>query len=170
MINYVRPIAYILVVTSLVSLGFSGDVLGSQFSYYDKNRLPNNYRQVQGNRVIIDRGFLLILAKNPRPDSKIFDQNANELVYLVSDGDREAIDLALRVIANTHAESVMSDNLKRPVRRVAWALSYQHLLLDVLGKQPQAVRSKVLHYFDVNPQDFMGVEGYMWFKKQLQGK
>jgi len=161
-----RSILAVLCCAASISLGASPATSSQGASYYDGERPPNIYRVNKDSKIILDRRFLVELAKDPRPGNRLLDIVKPEFLYLVIDGDRQAFDIAINMIANSNPEQVKIDD-HDGMHRIAWLLSYQRLFIDVLQTKPIPLRKKVLRYFDVNPKDFKGVEGYEWSRKEI---
>lgn len=161
-----RSILAVLCCAASVSLGASPAITSQGASYYDGERPPNKYRADKGYQIILDRRFLNEIAKDPRPGNRSLSLAKAEFLYLVFDGDRQAIDIAIYIIANSNPDRVKVDD-HDGLRPIVWLISYQRLFIDVLQTKPIPLRKKVLRYFDVNPKDFKGVEGYEWSRKEI---
>jgi hypothetical protein len=110
--------------------------------------------QVRGNLITLDRSFITRLAKHPSLEAS--DQNIWELTYFVHVGDGEAMKVAIDLIARDYPEGASVDDDHR-TREMARALSlHEEIFWNLLITAPIAVRKKVIHFYDVNPVDYVG--------------
>jgi len=125
-----------------------------------------NSAKMNGQSVIIDKSFLKRL--NERPTLDEWKKNRWELIYLINVGNTSARSIGIEVLAHANPDQAKhdDDDLVRPLAR---ALSQAPQFWTLLGKKPAEIKSKVIRYFDVIPEDYTGFDkaDYEWRKQQL---
>lgn len=121
---------------------------------------------VTNNKITINRDFLGKLAQ--RPSLQNADLHTWEIVYLVNIGDRQAIGVAIDLVALDSPEAARVDDHHR-TRELARALSlHEEVFWNLLEKKSLETRSKVVRFFDVNKEDYVGHD-YDEEKKRILG-
>lgn len=145
---------HFVIATTLVSVCILVTVLGTADADSTQKLAYGQSVRVQGNRITIDRSFVAVLAKHPSLDSA--DHNIWELIYLINIGDREAISLAIDLLALDYPEGAKVDD-HHGTRVMARALSdLDDVFWNQLLLKPLATRKKVIHFYDVNRTDYVG--------------
>lgn len=150
----------VVVLVSLILGPFTCSVLADDELGYGKAVT------VSGNKISIDRNFVGKLAQRPTLESA--DLHTWELVYLVNIGDRQAISVAIDLVALASPEAARVDDHHR-ARELARALSlHEDTFWNLLARKPIDTRKKVVRFFDVNKEDYVGHD-YEEEKKRVLG-
>ncbi|PJK07491.1 hypothetical protein CO608_10095 [Lysobacteraceae bacterium NML08-0793] len=122
------------------------------FAPFVANASPNV--QQQGALLQLDTRFVAALQK--QPDGKRFDENRNELLYLIARQDAAAVDAGIKVLAHLlqHPEYVTECNARQELydkEELAFTLSRSEPVFAALCALPAAERTRVLSYYQANP-------------------
>ena len=121
----------------------------------EKNELAYGQSvRTRGSVITLDRGFIPRLAKHPSLETS--DRHIWEIVYLINIGDRQAMKLAIELVALDYPEGAKVDDHHR-TREIARALSlHEDVFWNLLLGTSLQTRKKVIHFYDVNRADYVG--------------
>jgi hypothetical protein len=124
--------------------------------------------RVDDSKVILDRRIISTLAK--KPSLEAFHKNLWEVVYFVNIFDRQAISVGIDLLALANPNQVKADD-HHGVHPLARALTNSdYVFWEILAAKPAPVRKKVIEYFDVNKNDYVGHDYEDWKKDALKGE
>ncbi len=110
--------------------------------------------KVQGDKVILDRSLITRLVK--KPTFEVLGDNIWVLIYFINIGDKEANSAGIDLLALIRAPGNVQIDDDKGLRPLTRALTAEYSFWTMLATKPMSIRKKVIHFIDVNKQDYAG--------------